>query len=139
MGGDEFCIVVQDNGSETELVVAGAVRALSEHGEGFTISAASGSIALPAEAQEADEALRLADQRMYAQKQSARVSAGDQSSGVLLRALTERHPKLGAHVPASASSPKTSRVEAEPRRRRRSSWRASRAACTTSGRWRSRT
>ena len=98
MGGDEFCIVVQDIGSETELVVAGAVRALSEHGEGFTISAASGSIALPAEAQEADEALRLADQRMYARKQSSRVSAGDQSSGVLLRALTERHPKLGAHV-----------------------------------------
>jgi two-component system cell cycle response regulator len=98
MGGDEFCIVVQDNGSETELVVAGAVRALSEHGEGFTISAASGSIALPAEADEADEALRLADQRMYARKQSSRVSAGDQSSGVLLRALTERHPRLGAHV-----------------------------------------
>jgi len=35
---------------------------------------------------------------MYARKQSSRVSAGDQSSGVLLRALTERHPKLGAHV-----------------------------------------
>jgi HD-GYP domain-containing protein (c-di-GMP phosphodiesterase class II) len=89
---------VRDDGSETELVVAGAARALSERGEGFSISAASGAIALPAEATEADEALRLADQRMYARKQSSRVSAGEQSSGVLLRALTERHPKLGVHV-----------------------------------------
>ncbi|MFL6067004.1 MAG: HD domain-containing phosphohydrolase [Gaiellaceae bacterium] len=98
MGGDEFCIVVRDDGAETDLVVAGAARALSERGEGFAISAASGHINLPEEAVEADEALRLADQRMYARKVSSRVSAGEQSSGVLLRALTERHPKLGAHA-----------------------------------------
>jgi diguanylate cyclase (GGDEF)-like protein/putative nucleotidyltransferase with HDIG domain len=98
MGGDEFCIVVRDDGAETELVVAGAAGALSERGEGFAISAASGYINLPEEAAEADEALRLADQRMYARKQSSRVSAGEQSSGVLLRALTERHPKLGEHA-----------------------------------------
>src|SRR3954471_5592356 len=96
MGGDEFCIVVRDDGSETELVVGGAARALSERGEGFAISGAPRYINLPEEAAEADEALRLADQRMYARKQSSRVSAGEQSSGVLLRALTERHPKLGA-------------------------------------------
>jgi diguanylate cyclase (GGDEF)-like protein len=98
MGGDEFCIVVRDDGPETELVVTGASRALSERGEGFAITSASGWITLPDEAQEADEALRLADQRMYQRKQRSRVSAGEQSSGVLLRALTERHPKLGAHV-----------------------------------------
>ena len=98
MGGDEFCVVVRNHGPETELVVAGAARALSEHGEGFAITAASGWITLPDEAGEADEALRVADQRMYQQKQRSRVSAGEQSSGVLLRALTERHPKLGAHV-----------------------------------------
>ena len=38
------------------------------------------------------EALRLADQRMYAQKQGGRVSAGEQSSNVLLRALAEGDP-----------------------------------------------
>lgn len=103
MGGDEFCIVVRNDGPETELVVAGAARALSERGEGFAITAASGWITLPDEAGEADEALRVADQRMYERKQHSRVSAGEQSSGVLLRALTERHPKLGAHVAGVAA------------------------------------
>jgi hypothetical protein len=34
---------------------------------------------------------------MYAQKQSGRVSAGEQSSNVLLRALAEGDPTLGRH------------------------------------------
>jgi len=44
------------------------------------------------------EALRIADQRMYAQKHAGRVSAGGQSKAVLLRALTERSPDLGGHL-----------------------------------------
>jgi two-component system cell cycle response regulator len=98
MGGDEFCIVVDNNDAESGLVIAGAARALAEHGEGFTISAAFGSVLLPDETREAQEALRLADQRMYLHKQGTRLSAGEQSSNVLLRALAERHPKLGDHV-----------------------------------------
>jgi two-component system cell cycle response regulator len=98
MGGDEFCIVCQNEDAETGLVVAGAARALAEHGEGFAISAAFGSVLLPDEASTPEEALRLADQRMYLNKQGARLSAGEQSSNVLLRALAERHPKLGDHV-----------------------------------------
>jgi two-component system cell cycle response regulator len=98
MGGDEFCIVVQNDASETDLVLAGAVGALAEHGEGFSISAAFGSVLLPEETNDPQEALRLADQRMYENKQGARLSAGEQSSGVLLRALSERHPKLGVHA-----------------------------------------
>jgi two-component system cell cycle response regulator len=98
MGGDEFCIVCKNEDAETSLVVAGAARALAERGEGFAISAAFGSVLLPDEASTPEEALRLADQRMYLNKQGARLSAGEQSSNVLLRALTERHPKLGDHV-----------------------------------------
>src|SRR5712691_3717653 len=98
MGGDEFCIVCENDDAETSLVVAGAARALAEHGEGFAISAAFGSVLLPDEASTPEEALRLADQRMYLNKQGARLSAGEQSSNVLLRALAERHPKLGDHV-----------------------------------------
>jgi two-component system cell cycle response regulator len=98
MGGDEFCIVVRNDASEAKLVVAGAAGALAEQGEGFSISAAFGSVLLPEETNEPVEALRLADQRMYENKQGARLSAGQQSSGVLLRALSERHPKLGAHA-----------------------------------------
>jgi diguanylate cyclase (GGDEF)-like protein len=98
MGGDEFCIVVPMDPSETELVVAGAARALSERGEGFAVTAASGSVLMPSEAATTAEALRLADQRMYVDKAGSRGSAGEQSAGVLLRALAERHPRLGDHV-----------------------------------------
>ena len=98
MGGDEFCIVVRDDCPETELVAAGAARALSERGEGFAISPASGYIKLPDEAAEADDALRLADQRMYARKQSSRVSVGGAVERRPPPALSERHPKLGAHA-----------------------------------------
>jgi len=98
MGGDEFCIVVGNDDRETGLVIAGAARALGEHGEGFTITAAFGSVLLPDETRIPEEALRLADQRMYMHKQGGRLSAGDQSSNVLLRALAERHPMLGHHV-----------------------------------------
>jgi diguanylate cyclase (GGDEF)-like protein len=98
MGGDEFCIVVRNEAFEAGLVVNGAANALAEQGEGFSITAAYGSVLLPDEATDPQEALRLADQRMYENKQGARLTAGEQSSGVLLRALSERHPKLGAHA-----------------------------------------
>ena len=43
------------------------------------------------------EAMRKADEAMYAQKHSGRATAGRQSSDVLMRALAERHPDLGEH------------------------------------------
>jgi diguanylate cyclase (GGDEF)-like protein len=97
MGGDEFCIVIPAS-EEREMVIAGAARALSDRGEGFCITAACGSVLVPTEATTVADAVRLADQRMYTDKQGSRASAGDQSSGVLLRALAECHPPLGDHV-----------------------------------------
>ncbi len=44
-----------------------------------------------------EDALRIADQRMYERKGSGRRSAGDQSKTVLVRALSERRPDLTAH------------------------------------------
>ena len=97
MGGDEFCIVIPAS-EERAMVIAGAARALSDRGEGFCITAACGSVLVPTEATTVADAVRLADQRMYTDKQGSRASAGDQSSGVLLRALAECHPPLGDHV-----------------------------------------
>ena len=57
-----------------------------------------GAIVLPREAQDATEALRIADQRMYAQKNAGRTSATRQSKDVLVRALTERAPDLFGHI-----------------------------------------
>ena len=95
MGGDEFCVLLA-GGSEED--VAACAGALTEHGDGFTITCSFGSIAVPGEADDAGEALRVADQRMYAHKHSGRSSARNQSRDVLLRALAERNPELGEHI-----------------------------------------
>jgi two-component system cell cycle response regulator len=95
-GGDEFCVIADaEHRAAMELA---ACAALSEQGEGFAISTAFGSVVIPHDAADVTEALRKADEAMYAQKHSGRATAGRQSSDVLMRALTERHPDLGDHL-----------------------------------------
>jgi diguanylate cyclase (GGDEF)-like protein len=103
MGGDEFCVLLQPGGRPVGPLVTGAAAALSEHGEGFRIGCSFGVILLPLEARDASEALRVADQRMYASKNAGRRPADAQSADVLLRALTERHPDLGGHADGVAA------------------------------------
>jgi two-component system, cell cycle response regulator len=98
MGGDEFCALFQTSGERIEPMLRGSAAALSEQGDGFSIGCSHGAITLPLEAAEPMEAVRIADQRMYANKHAARMSAGRQSKDVLLRALAERHPELGTHA-----------------------------------------
>ena len=98
MGGDEFCALFEPGDEVADPIIAGAATALTEHGEGFNVSSSFGSIVLPREAQNATEALRIADQRMYAQKNAGRTSATRQSKDVLVRALTERAPELFTHL-----------------------------------------
>jgi diguanylate cyclase (GGDEF)-like protein len=98
MGGDEFCALFEPGSEIADPIIAGAATALTEHGEGFTVTSSYGSIVLPREAQDATEALRIADQRMYAQKNAGRTSAMRQSKDVLVRALTERSPERFAHL-----------------------------------------
>jgi len=98
MGGDEFCALLLPGLARAEPAAAHAADALRERGEGFDIGASHGHVVLPAETADAAEALRLADQRMYAQKHGRRPSAGSQSRDVLLRALAERDPGLGRHL-----------------------------------------
>jgi two-component system cell cycle response regulator len=102
MGGDEFCVLIEPGADEPEQLVRSAAAALSESGDGFAIGCSYGSILLPDEATDPAEALRIADQRMYAQKHAGRLSAGRQSKDVLLRALTERSPDLGGHLSSVA-------------------------------------
>jgi diguanylate cyclase (GGDEF)-like protein len=111
MGGDEFCVVLERGDDPIERVVDAGARALEEHGDGFAITAAYGAVLLPDEATNASEALRLADQRMYAQKTGDRQTAGEQTSGVLLRALFERHPALGRHVSGVAELAESLAIE----------------------------
>ena len=103
MGGDEFCALFEPRGRDVSTLLDGAAMALSEQGEGFYIGCSYGAVTLPGEAREPADALKLADQRMYAQKHAGRASASRQSRDVLLRALSERSPELGGHGNAVAA------------------------------------
>jgi response regulator RpfG family c-di-GMP phosphodiesterase len=98
MGGDEFCVLFTPGELPPDPLVVGAAAALAERGEGFAIGCSYGAIALPEEAAGASDALRIADQRMYAQKHTGRASASRQSRDVLLSALAERSPELRARL-----------------------------------------
>ena len=98
MGGDEFCVVAPLASIDSALdVAARAAEALSEHGEGFTVGASYGAVLIPIETHDVTEALRLADQRMYAQKSFSRQSAPRQVTDVLVRVIGERNAELGEH------------------------------------------
>ena len=98
LGGDEFCMLVSTDDSALETLVDVGAAALCEQGEGFLICSSHGAVKIPAEAATAPDALRLADQRMYAHKHRRASGAGMQSRDVLLRALHERQPDLQVHL-----------------------------------------
>ena len=98
LGGDEFCLLAECTAAAVDGIVGGSKAALSERGDGFSISASHGSVLLPSEAESTEAALQLADRRMYASKNRERASAGSQSRDVLLTALREREPELHAHL-----------------------------------------
>ncbi|MGZ8635176.1 MAG: diguanylate cyclase domain-containing protein, partial [Solirubrobacteraceae bacterium] len=99
IGGDEFCILAAwPAGRPPGSLVERARMALSEHGEGFTIGASAGYALLPGDAGDTEEAMRVADRRLYAEKNSGRMSARLQSAGVLRSALSEWDPELAGHT-----------------------------------------
>jgi diguanylate cyclase (GGDEF)-like protein len=98
MGGDEFCILAPLGSEGADRITATAAAALHEEGDSFAISCSYGAVVLPTDADDADAAVRLADQRMYAHKSGGRTSASRQSKDVLLQALQERNPDLGSHL-----------------------------------------
>jgi diguanylate cyclase (GGDEF)-like protein len=95
LGGDEFCLLLDADGSDAVLRAAGA--ALEARGDGFDVTASYGRVALPEDAADSEEALHLADRRMYAAKESRPSSAGLQTRSVLLKVLSEREPELREH------------------------------------------
>jgi diguanylate cyclase (GGDEF)-like protein len=97
LGGDEFCLVADVSSTEIEGLVDRASAALSERGEGFEVSSSFGAALLPEEATEPSDALRLADERLYAQKYSRR-GESDRTMQAFLEALAEREPDLQSHL-----------------------------------------
>ena len=99
LGGDEFCVTAAADATSAATVIAAATEALSEHGQGFYVTASHGLVLLPFETRDASAAMQIADQRLYGQKGSRRGSAiGQQTRDVLLQVLHARKPDLRVHL-----------------------------------------
>jgi diguanylate cyclase (GGDEF)-like protein len=98
LGGDEFCAHVNLAGLEPGLVIQRASAALTETGAGFTVQASLGVVLLPHEADSAEHALQIADNRMYANKPSRPTAARRQAREVLLRTMSAKQPELNDHA-----------------------------------------
>ena len=99
MGGDEFCVLAHVTPTDATAVVERAADALSERGDLFSVRSSHGWVLLPhEEVIDSSTAMRLADRRMYAQKNLGRASAGRQATDALLQVLSERSAELGNHM-----------------------------------------
>jgi two-component system, cell cycle response regulator len=96
LGGDEFCILAPTTVEKAGSLLEAATNALAEEGEGFSVAASFGVVFIPEEGETPRSALRVADQRLYAQKH-AHPGRG-RPHEVLLQALFEREPALKLHV-----------------------------------------
>jgi two-component system, cell cycle response regulator len=79
LGGDEFLVMVSGGIVSTGLeardeLAVKAAEALTSRGKGYELSASWGIASVPEEANSPAEAMQLADVRMYAQKESRRLS-----------------------------------------------------------------
>jgi len=73
------------------------LAALSEIGEGFSITSSYGSVLMPNETSDPELALQLSDQRLYAHKDSSRPSAAKQTRDLALQLLALHEPELHVH------------------------------------------
>jgi two-component system, cell cycle response regulator len=98
MGGDEFCLLAKVDDGLGEPIVLRAAAALSEHGERFSVGCSYGMVLLEGETLRPAEALRVADQRMYANKRGGRRSSEETIHQVLLSVVGEHDGALRHHV-----------------------------------------
>ena len=135
MGGDEFCVLTRDD--DPTLLERAAPRAAANRRSASTIGCSHGIGELPT-GEDPVDALRIADQRMYANKRRGRRASDEAVHQVLLRVAAEHDGELRDHVDDVADlaeavgrelgldAPQLSRSAAPPR-------------CTTSARSRSPT
>jgi len=95
LGGDEFCVLKHGSPAELEEAIRQALDALTE--EHAEIRSSCGFALLPREARDASSALRIVDQRMYAQKDNHRVSVKRQARDLLLAVVDQHAPELRPH------------------------------------------
>jgi diguanylate cyclase (GGDEF)-like protein len=95
IGGDEFIVVTTPAGNESTLTAA--QFALSERGEGFTISCSRGSSRINI-GHTLEDALHTADQLLYTNKHAMRVDEQSEAKDALLQVLAEQNHDLVVHL-----------------------------------------
>jgi diguanylate cyclase (GGDEF)-like protein/putative nucleotidyltransferase with HDIG domain len=98
MGGDEFCVLARLDGADPDALVTEAAAALTERGERFAVGCSYGMVVLAHAGVDPSEAMRLADQRMYANKRGGRRSSEEAIHQVLLSVVGEHDGALRDHV-----------------------------------------
>jgi diguanylate cyclase (GGDEF)-like protein len=96
MGGDEFCVFARATPENAESMIETLSTALHASGEGWSVGCSIGVAWIPSEATTVSEALKLADQRMYAGKSSP--SASQQVTDALIAVFTEQSVFVDEHV-----------------------------------------
>jgi diguanylate cyclase (GGDEF)-like protein len=97
MGGDEFCVLAPCVPDRAEQLLDETISALEESGEAWHIGCSHGAVWIPSEAATESVALKLADERLYANKAS-RSSTSRQVTDALLQVITEQNASLDEHV-----------------------------------------
>ncbi len=101
MGGDEFCVI--GYGANAETVLSAAESALTERGDNFDVMCSRGQVAVAPGEMTLDDALRLADQRLYVEKDSRRVATDKGAHGVLVQVMSESNAALATHLDTVAN------------------------------------
>jgi diguanylate cyclase (GGDEF)-like protein len=97
MGGDEFCVLARCRPETAEQLLDATIAALQDSGDGWHVGCSMGAAWIPSEAATESQALKLADERMYANKAS-RSSPSRQVTDALLQVITEQNTHLDEHV-----------------------------------------
>ncbi|HMJ00621.1 MAG TPA: diguanylate cyclase [Gaiellaceae bacterium] len=98
LGGDEFCVLATTDDAGPGALIERSTAALTAEGEGFSVTCSYGAVLIPSEAEDLTEALRIADDRMYADKQRNHPGTDRQSIDVLISVLEERDSALAHHL-----------------------------------------
>ena len=98
LGGDEFCALFSGRLGRDDESISEAAAALGDSSPAFNVSTSFGLAVLPDDATSTGDVLRLADQRMYANKATRGREQVTLTRDVLLQLMNERAPDLVAHL-----------------------------------------
>jgi two-component system, cell cycle response regulator len=96
MGGDEFCVFARASAAAAEEMLSAFGKALQASGDGWHVGCSLGAAWIPSEATTVSQALKLADERMYAGKTSP--SASRQVTDALLAVFSEQCVFVDEHL-----------------------------------------